>query len=219
VLTVLVPSRGRERQAAELLDTFHATKARADTILYFVLDENEPDYDDLPVVRVDGAHSGQGMGPALNGALWNTNADIIGFVGDDHRFRSNDWDETVIAANAEMGGGLIYGNDLLRGEELPSQVFIDARIVRALGWMALPGANHLYLDDTWRSLGHEMDRLKYLPDVVIEHLHPTAGKAEWDEGYRRVNEHSMYEHDAAVFHNWSTGVKRRDAQTALAALG
>jgi hypothetical protein len=35
----------------------------------------------------------------------------------------------------------------------------------------------------------------YLPDVIIEHLHPAAGKAEMDEGYARVNQPKWYEED------------------------
>lgn len=218
MLTVLVPSRGREQNARDTFSSFSATKVGSDTLIYFVLDAEEPDYADLPTIRVDQAHSGHGMGPALNAALRFTNADIIGFVGDDHRFRTRDWDQDIIEANAEMGGGFIYGNDLLKGESLPSQVFIDARIVRALGWMALPGAHHLFLDDTWRELGHAMGRLRYLPDVVIEHMHPTAGKAAWDANYERVNAGTMYDHDAAIYHRWMSRDIITDAEKALKAL-
>jgi hypothetical protein len=38
--------------------------------------------------------------------------------------------------------------------------------------------------------------------VIVEHMHPAAGKAEWDEAYRRVNSSAMYEHDSAAFAEW-----------------
>ncbi len=216
MLTVLMPSRGRERQAREAYDAFRATKVLPATQMLIVLTVGERGYADLPCVYVE---EGGGMGAPLNAALvCAKNANIVGFVGDDHRFLTPGFDEAIVAANDELGGGIVYGNDLLRGEDLPSQVFIDRRITDALGWMALPGAHHLFLDDTWRTLGHSIGRLKYLPDVHIEHLHFTAGKSEMDEGYARVNASSMYEHDAAVYWKWVNEQLATDTETVLGAL-
>jgi len=216
MLTVLMPSRGRERQAGEAFDAFMDTKLRSDTRMLIVQDWDEPGYEGLPVMHVHPPD--QGMAPALNAGLDYTTADIVGFIGDDHRFRTPGWDEAIIAANDEMAGGIVYGNDLLRGEELASQVFMDRRITSALGWMALPGAKHLFLDDTWMALGQALGRLKYLADVHIEHLHPTAGKADWDENYNRVNAPAMYEHDAAIFHAWMADQLEDDVAKVRAAL-
>ena len=218
MLTVLMPSRGREQQAREAYDALEATKALADTKMVILLDWDEPGYDGLPVMHVPQEQSGLGMGPALNAGLSCTNAEIIGFIGDDHRFRTAGWDERIVAANDVIGGGIVYGNDRLRGKDLPSQVFIDARIVRALGWMALPNAHHLFLDDAWLKLGAELGRLRYLPEVIIEHLHPTAGKAKWDEGYDRVNAGTMYAHDGVIFHSWVQDGLADDLRIVKAAL-
>lgn len=223
MLVVLMPSRGRARQAREAIEAFDQMKALPDSVLIPVIDENEQaDYPNRPI-RVSASASGQGMGPALNQSLqfidvFHSGATMVGFIGDDHRLRTPGFDARILGANAQMGGGLVYGNDLIRGEELPSAVFMDIRIVRALGWMALPGAKHLYLDDTWRELGKRMRRLCYLPDVICEHVHPLVGKGEWDEGYARVNAPAMYEHDRAVYSQWLTEGLARDAETALAAL-
>jgi hypothetical protein len=46
---------------------------------------------------------------------------------------------------------------------------------------------HLYLDNFWKELGAGLDGLVYRPDVVIEHIHPAAGKAPMDDGYREAN--------------------------------
>jgi glycosyltransferase involved in cell wall biosynthesis len=215
MLTVLMPSRGREQQASEAYDAFLLTKSLPDTNMVIVLDEGEPGYKGLPVIRA--IHDG-GMGNALNAGMRQSDGDIYGFVGDDHYFLTPGWDTAIIAANEEIGGGIVYGNDLIRGEELPSQVFIDARITYALGWMALPGATHLYFDDTWRELGRRMGRLRYLPDIHIEHRHPTVGKADWDDNYLRVNAPEMYDHDRAIYEAWLRTSLASDAQIALAAV-
>ena len=203
MLTVLMPSRGRERQAKEAYESFLATKVRADTEMLIVLDEDEPGYDGLPAIRV--AHEQPGMGPAINAALAYAAPEMYGFCGDDHRFRTHGWDAHVVAANGALEGGFVYGNDLFQGENLPTAVFVDARITDALGWIALPGATHLYLDNAWLALGRGLNRLIYLPEVVIEHVHPAAGKAQWDAAYLRVNDPSVYGHDSLVYGEWING--------------
>lgn len=222
-LVVLMPSRGRPDKAREAIEAFRSNRADPEAKIYAVVDHGtEHGYANF-TIEADEGHSGQGMGPALNYAArvvvdhW-PDVTIIGFIGDDHRTRTHGFDALIESANEAIGGGLIYGNDMIRGEELPTAVFIDARIVRALGWMALPGAKHLYLDDTWRELGKRMHRLKYLPDVVIEHMHPIAQKADWDEGYARVNDPALYDHDRHVYSNWLKDDLERDAEKALAAL-
>jgi len=54
---------------------------------------------------------------------------------------------------------------------------------------------HLYLDNFWMTLGKDLNALRYIPEVVLEHLHPIAGKAEWDEGYKDVNAQEIYSAD------------------------
>jgi len=55
---------------------------------------------------------------------------------------------------------------------------------------------HMYLDDFWKRLGTDLGALAYLPDVVIEHVHPDAGKAQRDEGYTRVAASYGPDHEA-----------------------
>ena len=79
MLTVLMPSRGRERQAREAYDAFRATKVLPATQMLIVLTVGERGYADLPCVYVE---EGGGMGAPLNAALvCAKNANIVGFVG------------------------------------------------------------------------------------------------------------------------------------------
>lgn len=203
-LIVICPSRGRPGKAKEAYEAFVRTKRNHWTEMIFVVDEDDPtypEYEGLPV-RMP-IHKG-GMGNALNAAALQLidEYDYVGFIGDDHRFRTRDWDNLMLNHLTSEGGGIGYGNDLMQGVNLPTQVFMSSAIVKALGWMALPGAKHLYFDDTWKSLGEGLDRLYYFPEIVIEHMHPAAGKAEWDDNYKRVNAQTVYDHDLAVFIEW-----------------
>jgi hypothetical protein len=105
-------------------------------------------------------------------------------MGDDHCVRTPGWDRKVTQTLAEMGTGICYGDDLFQGERLPTAVLMTANIVQTLGYMAPPQFQHQWVDNVWRDWGLGINRLRYLPDVVIEHLHPVCGKAEPDGSYR-----------------------------------
>lgn len=204
-LVVIVPSRGRPTSAIELAEAFEAT-CTADTELVFALDKDDPTLPDykglLALIRENSS-----MVQALNvTALEVTNgpraASAVGFMGDDHRPRTAGWDQAYLDALRELGTGIVYGNDLLQGENIPTQVAMTSDIIRTLGYMAPPDLIHLYVDNAWLALGRELGRIRYLPDVVVEHLHPVVGKADWDEGYARVNHPGMYDKDRATFERW-----------------
>jgi hypothetical protein len=218
--TVLCPSRGRPDAAWALLDSLEKTRRNPQTRLVFVVDEDDPkgtEYDlprdghELMILRPK--HAG-GMVNALNAAaksvmeLW-PHERVLGFVGDDHRFRTAGWDVRFEEALIDRPG-FVYGNDLFWSTgQIPTQIFMSAEIVRELGWMGLPGCTHLYIDNAWMELGQATGCIRYYSDVIVEHMHPAGGKAEWDEGHLRVNSEEMYNHDAAAFAAW------RDSDTFL----
>lgn len=215
-LTVLCPSRGRPDAAWALWDSVEATRSNASTRLVFVLDDDDetaPEYgrprNGRELIIRKPKHSG-GMVNALNAAALDAikewpNEKVLGFVGDDHRFRSPGWDKTFLESLSDRPG-FVYGNDLFWPKgEIPTQIFISTQIISALGWMGLPGCKHLYIDNAWRELGEATGSIRYYPNFVIEHMHPAGGKAEWDEGHKRVNSEEMYNHDAAAFAAWRDG--------------
>lgn len=123
----------------------------------------------------------------------------VGFMGDDHCPRTPKWDARMNAVLEAMGTGIAYGNDLMQRETLPTAVFMTADIVQTLGYMAPPMLKHLYVDNAWRDWGQGIKRYQYLDDVIIEHMHPQADKAEWDEGHIRVNGPEMWDHDVEAY--------------------
>jgi hypothetical protein len=225
-LIVIVPSRGRPGAAHALARVF-ADTCTADTRLVFSVDVDDPkraEYSPLisngPVeLDVDVNRS---MVDALNssaGKRLTGHPYAIGFMGDDHCPRTHGWDQAYLDALRELGTGIVYGNDLLQRERIPTQVAMTADIVRTLGYMAPPGLVHLYVDNFWRDLGAVADCLRYLPDVVIEHRHPVAGKASWDDGYRRVNAPEVYERDRLAYSGYLAGRFRDDVATVRALRG
>lgn len=208
-LLILCPTRGRPEAAREAYQSFRDTSQLDGSEILFVVDDDDPkrrEYETQPFLHLTQPSPGN-MVKALNdGAAWaiqNLNPRFIGFIGDDHRFRTPGWDVDFAGLLIERGGGMVYGNDLARTDgDIPTQIVMSTAIVKALGWMGLPTCTHLYIDNAWRVIGDELKMLFYMPDVIIEHLHPAFGKAEWDEGHKRVNTSAMYNHDAEAFSEW-----------------
>ena len=201
-LVILVPTRSRPENLEDLVIACQLMDTKADLVA--VCDDDDPKLEDYLVVGVDVilVHpEGKGMARPLNVAARYCLGKYrhFAFLGDDHRPRSKNWDQRIIQALDEIGTGLVYGDDLLQGENLATAVGMTGDIVKALDGMVPPNMIHLYLDNFWMKLGKDLGALRYLPDVIIEHLHPVAGKAQWDDQYRSVNAQDVYDADQKAF--------------------
>lgn len=206
-LTMFVPTRGRPTAAAAMQEVFERT-CKGRTSLIFIAstdDDYFPDYmamSRLGVLQrvITVTPDRRGLVDPLNMGF-KTWADdprtfpsfAVGFMGDDHRPRTIGWDVKYVEELTRLAGrcpnrrspgiGMVYGNDLLQGENLPTQVAMTSNIPVTLGRMVPWELAHLYTDTYWLHLGRMLGRISYLPDVVVEHMHPGAGKAHVDEGY------------------------------------
>jgi hypothetical protein len=231
-LTVIVPSRGRPHTVPQLAAAFRDT-CTAETRLLFAVDEDDPEY---PAYRDAVGEADAGfparlvaqphgtMVSALNrGARLLLDAaapdvpDAIGFMGDDHRPRTHGWDTAYLDALSALPG-IVYGNDLIQGADLCSQFAVTTGIVRRLGHMAPSVLIHLYMDNYWLLLGRKAGCITYLPEVIVEHLHPVGGTAEWDDGYRRVNAPLMYARDRAALEYYLNAHQAKEVAQLTAAM-
>ena len=219
-MLVIVPSRGRPDNVAELVKVFGETRSYAELLVVVddddeLLERYELALEDAPSWVALEVTERKRLGPTLNEYAVKNAAgyDIIAFMGDDHRPRTHHWDQRLAGAIAHTGGvGISYGNDLIQGMNLPTAVWMSSCIIETLGYMVPPGMVHLYLDDFWKALGVRLQRLTYVHDVIIEHMHPVAGKAPWDERYAEVNSGEMYENDGKVFQTYLQQTLAADAE-------
>lgn len=226
-LLVIVPTRGRPESVAPVVECWNATGAWATAELTFVADSDDPKFPDyerefnavnLPPAdergsaRLVGADKWRPLVPKLNLAAttWCSDHFALAFMGDDHRPRTSGWATAMVAALREMGTGVVYGNDLLQGEHLCTAWAMTSNIVRALGRMVPAPVEHMYCDNAVMALARAASCLRYLPDVVIEHCHPLAGKSEWDPGYARVNRPEQFRLDEIAYSGWLAGQSLTD---------
>lgn len=216
-LLVICPSRARVPNIVNLVDAWQATTAGAELVV--CLDEDDPELGDYLAVLHDA--------PTVRREVWAWRSlcdwvnlmcrmyadeyDIFGQIGDDHHPRTVGWDSAV--REAMQPNGVVYCNDLHQGERLPTAAFVDAEIPRRLGYMVPPTIRHLYMDNYFRSLGEALGTLRYLPDVIIEHMHPHAHKAQMDDGYRQVNNRTAYREGKLAFERYVAHQLAEDVDT------
>ena len=148
-LGVLVPSRGRPDNIGQLIDSFSATRGRRTTELLVIIDDDDDKYNEYH--EQWDYYYGNGVGALLTterlrlggtlnkfGPEMAKRYDVIGFMGDDHRPRTDGWDIRVVSACADKHNAVVYGNDLLQGQSLATAAFLDSNIVNALGYMVFP---------------------------------------------------------------------------------
>jgi hypothetical protein len=222
-LAVMVPTRGRPENAVRLTEAVRELSGREMDALYFLCDPDEARWADYCSQLGEAAPwaflmkvpaSPQRIGPILNKTALRLAGRYthVAFMGDDHRPRTPLWDEELVRSLDDRSG-VAYGNDLWQGENLPTMAVLSSDLVRGLGFFVPPALEHLYLDDFWKLLGQAVGNLAYRDDVVVEHLHPMAGKAADDLTYQAANSPEQKQRDGEEFARyrnlqWETDLRR-----------
>jgi hypothetical protein len=149
------------------------------------VDSDDPrlhDYLDINHIEVT-------VGPRIRlSEAWNKLAerattDILFQGADDVRFRTPGWDRQVLDAFTPDPVVLVYTADGFHDQKHAAHAFTHRRWHDILGYYLNPEFADYYTD-TWNfDVARRAGRLRYLPEVLIEHMHPLINKADWDETY------------------------------------
>lgn len=206
-LLMMVPSRNRPASIERLRDAWAATTTGNSKFIVLV-DEDDAHLQQYIALRETGVDVRVGPRLRIGGTLnavapeLATTCFAIGFMGDDHVPRTVGWDERFIEALRTVPAGIVYGNDLYHGVNLPTAVAMTANIVTTLGYFSLPNGVHLFLDNFWLAIGKGLNSALYLDDVVLEHVHPNFGKAGWDDTYAEANASATWSADEATYNEY-----------------
>lgn len=222
-LAIIVPTRGRPDNIARVIEAWTDTEAWQVARLVVAFDVDDPQADgyralaaltDGPVDWVE-FPIWLPMVYKLDETARGIAGDFfaLGFAGDDHLPRTGGWASRYLAELRRLGTGIVYGDDGYQGAKLPTEWAMTSDIVRALGRMVPAPVEHMYCDNSVLDLGRVAGCIRHLPDVVIEHLNPYAGKGEMDAQYRRVNSRQQYAKDRADYQRWRRTRLHDDAET------
>jgi len=195
-ISILLPTRGRPEQAERLLQSIvemSADPSRIEIVLY--VDEDDPtshaiQCDTISVTRIIGPR--RPMGGLNTACLERSTGDIIVPLNDDMVIRTFGWDRKIVEIHERFPDRvyLAYPNDLHAGEMLCSTPILSRTTFEVLSHPFPETYQGGFIDyhimDIFKRLQVSgEDRIVYLGDVVIEHLHYQYGKSESDATYEQ----------------------------------
>jgi len=216
---VILPTRSRPDSAERCINALKEHSTISDFVI--AIDDDQSDL----YPRLEGVTYEVNPRLRMNGTLnlvankYTDKYETIFFLGDDHLVQTPGWDQYLSGAIAQKGYGLAYGNDLLQGVGLATAVMMSTNIIKPVGYMAPPKLVHLFMDNYWMTLGKRLGTLWYFEKVIIEHLHPVAGKVAWDDQYREANSDEVSNGDKKEFTRYLNEEFDTEFQKIQAALG
>lgn len=194
LISLLLPTRKRPELARRFLHSVQATATYPkDVEIILYADDDDAASHDLDC---DGVQLTRIIGPRLTMGGYNTaclaraRGDIIALVNDDVVIRTAGWDEALRHFDASIPDKiyLVYGDDRFKGQRLSTFPILSRSTCEVLQnpyHHAYRGAFIDYhLMDIFKRLEQSgYNRIFYRPEIVFEHLHYRAGKAEMDETY------------------------------------
>jgi hypothetical protein len=215
---LIVPSRGRPENIKRLSEALLDTNSFVH--LYVGVDSDDEtldgylEYEDVYGFSLIVNEKRERFGPTLNRIAIDIvdSYDYIGWMGDDHEPKSWEWDLSYRLELYKLGVGIVYGDDLVMGESIATQLTMTSNIIKTLGYAVPEGFTHLYIDNYFMELGKSIDRLRYLPDVIVQHHHPCAGTAKEDRTYMEANSPENWTNDRIRFDKYMKEELSRDAE-------
>lgn len=196
-ILIVFPTRGRPWQALEALASVFRTASKPERIgVVTMMDDDDPERIIMNSRRVCSY-----VGPrkrfcqTVNDAVM---AHMDGFewvtwLADDIRYETKGWDD-LVTAREEL---LVYGDDGIRHEIMPTHPFVRTAIHQALGYFLPRELVHQFPDVFLGDLASELGSIKYLPELKTTHYHYTVGKAPRDQTY--ADSEATFDQDKLVY--------------------
>ena len=219
IISLLCPTRGRPDRVCVMLESIIKTTERLENVeILFYIDSDDDKKDDYiasinnllnkynnPFKRVL-PHIGEPMSVSKS---WNIIAekcegDILVMANDDEVWITKGWDRRLNEEADKFPDDIycIYFDDGYIHDEGCSFPMVSRKWYETLGYFT-PGIFKFLANDTWiEYIARHINRLHYVPDVLVEHRHHLYGSAEIDNTYKRnIDEYSGKREDAAYFHS------------------
>lgn len=219
-MLLIVPSRGRPENIKRLCEALLDTNSYVD--LAVGVDADDPTLDEYRKLE---EQYGFDLYVSEDRKRFATTVNYISlanykdytylsWMGDDHVPRTWEWDAEYRMALKASGNpaGVVYGNDLVMGAEIATELAFTSNIVEELGYAIPDGFIHLFVDNYFMELGRSIGNLIYMPEVIVQHMHPCAGQAEEDQTYKEANSPEHWTNDERVFREYVANQLPEDAK-------
>jgi glycosyltransferase involved in cell wall biosynthesis len=219
MISILCPTRNRPQNIKRLVDSICST-VKDVTQLEFLVYIDDDDEESIPAIQeaaeripTNAVQGNKLIGSQMYNELGKlAKGDIIMFAADDIAFRTPDWDQVVQQEFAKYEDKIlfVYGEDGFQKGRIGTHGFIHRFWMELVGYVLPPKLASAYTDEWVTELADRVGRRCYLPNLIVEHLHPATGKSPQDETYTQRIEIAG---DIAAYYKSLEAERVRDAET------
>ncbi len=187
MISVLIPSKNRPKEFKRFIESLLNTADKPESIeIILYLDESENlNYENHPQVRTVRGDL-KVLSQMYNFCATSAKGDIWFLAADDIKCWTTSWDSSIISIYEQSFDPfrVIHGNDLSpNAQNFGTHFFIHRHWFETLGYI-FPKNENIFASDLWMTnLAKIINKDVYLPTIVLEHLHPSWGKAPLDSVY------------------------------------
>ena len=123
------------------------------------------------------------MGEYPNELYPHTDSPLLMAFSDDLEFKTKNWDVLINNEFDKIPDQilLVYPKDTIQNEKVATLPFVSRKAIDIVGYFTPPYFEVWYGDMWLHEMYKQLGRLKYLPEVVIEHQHFVNFKRLFDE--------------------------------------
>lgn len=207
----VLPTFDRPERVQKTLDSIASAESKTPGLVYLDGSKNSG-YDHMRLPNgwsLWKSEENRGVCRVLNDIFTRyPNCPWYGFLSDDSIVRTTGWDLKLLSHLDDFG--IVHSADGWQsGERIHGAVLFGKELLSALGWWTAPGLIHSFCDDVWEAIAQRIGRRRYVPEVLVEHIHFWNGKANIDTTYLKA--YSSFDADQKVFQKW----KEHDFENAI----
>ena len=202
LISILCPTRGRPEFMERLVQSAIETSEWNNYEFIFYIDDDDQEsidqHEELKLIAdVDAVIAPRcNLSQAWNKAYEKASGEIFFHAGDDLIFKTRLWDEKVSLQFRQSKDKILFvgGQDGFHAPEknFLTHGFLHRNWVETVGYFVPPYFSSDF-NDTWlNEVADMIGRKIYLKDLLIEHMHPLAGKHFWDRTHQeRLERHRL----------------------------
>jgi len=212
--SIIIPTKKREIAVNELLESIYSTSDNFEKIeICFYIDYNDKETETYILkliekygknIKYTTSETNINLSQMWNYAYENiSTGEIIMLCGDDIRFRTKSWDTIIKNEFLKVNDKilLVFGDDLLQNERLATHSFVHRKWIEVSGFWLPPYFCADYVDTWLDFVARKINRIKYLPNIITEHMHFSVNKSAYDENTKKRLENAIKENPEKIYEN------------------
>lgn len=209
-ISILLPTRKRATRLKTFIDNVKNTAHNYNDIeIIFFIDEDDTATVDIVKTLSCKYYLNKLDSGIIFSDMWNhllplSEGDIFLTAGDDICFKTQNWDLLVLEEfNKSKDKILLVGtDDGIQHGNFAVHPFVHRNWVNTLGYILPPYFKYWYADNWLTDVAKGVGRFKYMPNILIQHVHKLTGNDEtYLKNERHISEATQVWHKTANLRN------------------